>query len=130
MIKTAALFAFTLLLTACAKTSEPVDYSQFRMAVTKDLLDPDAARFRNERFSEATSDEGSQIKLYCADVNAPNAFGGMVGYQHVFYVVAAKHPLGVTAIFYEPGKVFGPFKRWSDSSEDGCFKGRVKERLR
>jgi len=71
-------------------TSQP-DYERFREKVRTDLRDPSSAEFRNEKVRTLWTAGGRRIRLYCAEVNANNAFGGKTGFKPVRYIISAKN---------------------------------------
>lgn len=48
-------------------------------SVREDMLDPDAAKFRNVKLLELIEDDS--IKYVCGEVNGKNLFGAYVGYK-------------------------------------------------
>lgn len=45
-------------------------------------------QFREERLIQLYSQNGSQVKLVCGELNAKNAFGAYTGFKPFFYVVS------------------------------------------
>lgn len=91
-----AKFAVIVLL-ACAGCSPSPDFGDAREAVKLKLRDPSSSEFRDEKIRTLWSANGDRLTVYCAEVNANNAFGGKAGFQPVEYVVA------VTATSPKPG---------------------------
>ena len=78
--------AFFVLLTLLTGCTDP-NFHIGREAVKSQLKDPDSAQFRNEKIRVLWTKKGSRLKLYCAEVNARNSFGGMTGYSDAQHVI-------------------------------------------
>lgn len=87
----------TMALLVCAGCSQSPDFGDARESVKLKLRDPSSAEFRNEQVRTLWSANGDRLTVYCAEVNARNAFGGQAGFQPVEYVIA------VTSISPRPG---------------------------
>lgn len=74
-------------LAGLAACSTQPDYTPYRESVKAKLRDPDSAQFRNENLRVLWSDKGKRLRLYCAEVNSNNGFGGKSGYQPVEVVI-------------------------------------------
>lgn len=57
------------------------DVAQIKSAMTKDMFDPESARFRNIRGYTATFQDGHTELRACYEVNGKNRMGGYVGYE-------------------------------------------------
>lgn len=80
-----------LWLASCdTQVSGSTNYDIYREAVRAKMRDPASASFRNERLRTLWSNEGSRLKLYCADLNGNNAFGGKTGFGPALYVISAR----------------------------------------
>lgn len=49
--------------------------------VTEDLLDPDAAKFRNLEIRETTGANGKKFIALCGEINTKNAMGAYTGFK-------------------------------------------------
>lgn len=49
--------------------------------VTEDLLDPDAAKFRNLEIRETSSSSGKKFITLCGEINTKNAMGAYTGFK-------------------------------------------------
>jgi len=97
--------AFLLVLTVgfvpgCS--TEP-DYGPYREAIKARLRDPDSAQFRNEQVRTLWTASGKRRTIYCAELNANNAFGGKTGYKGAQYFIRDENMGGLSN---EPGTVF------------------------
>lgn len=54
--------------------------------ITKDLKDPDSAKFRNEFIRKFTNPEGKAIFMVCGEINAKNSYGGYTGFTPYYYL--------------------------------------------
>lgn len=72
-----------------ACTQQP-DYSDYRNAVKGELRDPASAEFRNEQVRTLWTAGGRRKTLYCAEVNANNAFGGKTGFRPVRITISTR----------------------------------------
>lgn len=73
-------------LLACAGCTDQ-DLERAREAVRLRLRDPASAVFKDEKIRTIWSANGDRLKLYCAEVNARNGFGGLVGFKPVEFVI-------------------------------------------
>jgi hypothetical protein len=81
--------ALGILATLCIVSScTDADFSESQASVAAQLRDPDSAEFRNERVRVLWSTDGTRLKIYCAEVNANNAFGGKTGFKPVSRVLS------------------------------------------
>lgn len=69
--------------TVVSACSQEPDFTQYREAVKNELRDPASAEFRNEQIRTLWTSGGRRITLYCAEVNANNAYGGKAGFKPV-----------------------------------------------
>jgi hypothetical protein len=93
---------FLAVLSGCADT----EMAKGRGNVKAQLRDPDSAQFRNEKIRVLWSKEGSRLKLYCAEVNARNAFGGMTGYSDAEHVIEASLKDETSESIWKTGSTF------------------------
>lgn len=75
--------------------------------VTEDLLDPDAAKFRNLEIRETTSSNGKKFIALCGEVNTKNAMGAYTGFkkfsannESAFIVGSNSSLTAIHSIFY------------------------------
>ena len=79
---TLKLFILTFFVTSCDQSTEkPPDVDATLIAsaeqeISRDLMDPDSARFRNLR----VVNDSKSGKAVCGELNAKNSFGGYVGF--------------------------------------------------
>lgn len=95
-----AIVAAALLTALPACNSQP-DFTTYREAIKAKLRDPNSAEFRNEKIRLLWTDKGRRLKIYCAEVNADNFFGGKSGYQPVQVVI---EQVGLTDDLWSPGR--------------------------
>lgn len=79
------------LASACEAVSND-EAAPFRAVVQEQLRNPSSAEFRNETVRTIWTKQGDRRKVYCAEVNAENAFGGMTGFRPMRYVIEASQP--------------------------------------
>lgn len=86
------ILAALLLMSACH--SDAPQIREGENFVKQSLRDPDSAQFRNEKIRVVWSQNGDRWKVYCAEVNANNAFGGKTGFSPLYVTLDARSPSG------------------------------------
>ncbi len=93
-----------------AGCSQGEDLEKHRKVVLERLLDPASAEFKNEKIRTIWSADGSRKKVYCAELNANNDFGGKTGFKTARVIVEAVNttpdPDGTVKLVWGPGKSF------------------------
>lgn len=102
--------AALLLLLVLAGCKAKPDFDPYRTTIRDRLRDPASAEFKDEAIRTLWSKDGSRYKLYCAMVNANNAFGGKSGFRPATVVISVINkrpdPYGMVKSVYVPGKAF------------------------
>ena len=79
------------------------EFESYRSAIAHDMLDPSSAQFRNEKIRTLWTEEGSRLKLYCAEVNGMNSFGGKTGFIRAVFVIESKSVVGENLNIFKNG---------------------------
>ena len=79
---------------------------KYEKQIAETTRDPEAVKIRNGRVRTLWTAGGQRLVVYCADTNAPNAFGGMTGYRPTTLVISAKLNHPILKQVYMPGKVW------------------------
>jgi hypothetical protein len=58
------------------------------------MRDPASAEFRNENIRTLWTAGGKRVRLYCAEVNGANAYGGKTGFLPLRYIISTKNTKG------------------------------------
>ena len=104
------MLALGLLASACGR-SEQEAAEQFRAAravMTKNLVDPASAQFRDERVRTLWSRTGSRLRVYCAEVRVKDVSGEYGEFEAAEAILAASltHPQMMG--YHKAGAVFLP----------------------
>lgn len=97
---------FCLMCSISCSGAEDKEKAQARAAIAETTRNPDTAKFKNERIRLLWTKGGERLKVYCADVNAENAFGGWSGYKPATFIFSAKITQPIVKDIFTPGKVW------------------------
>lgn len=70
-----------------ARADDEALLAKAKDAVSRDMLDPEAARFRDLRIYKKppTDEDPDGMSLVCGEVNGKNAYGAYTGYSRFFW---------------------------------------------
>lgn len=94
------------LLAACGSDENQADIEAAREHVKAEMRDPASAEFKEERVRTLWSKDGTRVRVYCADVNGANAYGGKTGYQPVIHVLDTNVEDDGNGLIYPQGETY------------------------